>query len=319
MPSAGAVTSSLTPSRSRSVVPTTTPPGKAPPYAKKPPISVNVAPFHTRTCGPPPGPAPVMMSARPSPSTSPAATFTPPGKAELYAKKPPISVNDPPFHTRTCGPPPGPAPVTMSARPSPLTSPAATFTPPGNAELYAKKPPISVKVAPSHTRTCGPPPGPAPVMMSARPSPLTSPAATKTPPENAGSYAKNPAISVSVTPSHTRTCGPPPGPGPVMTSSTPSPLTSPSATRTPPANAGSYARKLRSVPVASSTRTEGGPPGPGAVTSFCADAVAGIARAASSATQIGRIPRSGMRVTYGIRMARVCNAWKSRAECSRKS
>ena len=35
-----------------------------------------------------------------------------------------------PLKTSTCGPPPGPAPVTMSAKPSPLTSPAATNTPP---------------------------------------------------------------------------------------------------------------------------------------------------------------------------------------------
>jgi hypothetical protein len=37
------------------------------------------------------------------------------------------------LRTRTCGPPPGPAPVMISATPSPVTSPAATLTPPGNA------------------------------------------------------------------------------------------------------------------------------------------------------------------------------------------
>ena len=38
---------------------------------------------------------------------------------------------------------------------------------------------------PLKTSTCGPPPGPAPVMMSAKPSSLTSPAPTRTPPVNA--------------------------------------------------------------------------------------------------------------------------------------
>src|SRR5262245_4828269 len=41
--------------------------------------------------------------------------------------------------TRTCGPPPGPAAVMMSALPSPLTSPAATRTPPANWTPYAMK------------------------------------------------------------------------------------------------------------------------------------------------------------------------------------
>ena len=86
----------------------------------------------------------------------------------------------------------------ISATPSPVTSPAATLTPPANAGSYAKKLATSVTTPPARlkARTCGPPPGPAPVMMSATPSPVTSPAATLTPPANAGSYAKKLATSV---------------------------------------------------------------------------------------------------------------------------
>src|SRR5947208_3624279 len=47
-----------------------------------------------------------------------------------------------------------------------------------------------------------------------------------------------------VAPSYTLTCGPVPGPGATTMSSTPSPVTSPVATRTPPLNFASYARKL---------------------------------------------------------------------------
>src|SRR2546425_1179894 len=82
------------------------------------------SPRNTRTFGPPPGPAPVMISARPSPSTSPAATNTPPRNPGSYAMKP--ATRRPPLRkTRTFGPPPGPPPVMISARPSPSTSPAA--------------------------------------------------------------------------------------------------------------------------------------------------------------------------------------------------
>ncbi len=92
-----------------------------------------------------------------------------------------------PLNTRTCGPPPGPAPVMMSARPSPLTSPAATCTPPAKRRVVGEEAaPARCKSVPLKTRTCGPPPGPAPVMMSSEPSPLTSPSVTLTPPRNAG-------------------------------------------------------------------------------------------------------------------------------------
>src|SRR2546423_423633 len=63
-------------------------------------------------------------------------------------------------------------------------------------------------------RTWGPPPGPAPVMISFLPSPSASPVATRTPPRNPVGYANNPPMGV---PSgrKTRTGGRPPvlGPG----------------------------------------------------------------------------------------------------------
>src|SRR2546430_6362041 len=115
---------------------------------------------------------------------------------------------------------------------------APTLTPPVKPGSNANNPVSSAPVAPSNTRTCGPPPGPAPVMISARPSPFRSPAATRTPPVNAGAYAKKLRISAPVLPLNTSTCGPPPGPAPVMMSAQPSPSTSPAATYTPPVNPG---------------------------------------------------------------------------------
>src|SRR5947199_228683 len=86
--------------------------------------------------------------------------------------------------------PPGPAQVNISAVPSWLTSPAATVTPPVNVGEYAKKLRISAPVAPLNALTCGPPPAPAPTMMSARPSASISPAATLTPPVKLAPNAK---------------------------------------------------------------------------------------------------------------------------------
>src|SRR5438067_1558998 len=52
-----------------------------------------------------------MMSALPSPSTSPAAMYRPPVKLALIGKKLPSSVfPSAPLMTETLGPPPGPAP-----------------------------------------------------------------------------------------------------------------------------------------------------------------------------------------------------------------
>ena len=57
-----------------------------------------------------------------------ATATTPPG--ECGSGRRPLADQPPsPSNARTCGPPPGPAPVTMSARPSPVRSPAATVHP----------------------------------------------------------------------------------------------------------------------------------------------------------------------------------------------
>src|SRR5262249_37500950 len=81
---------------------------------------------YTRTRGPPPMSAVTATSARPSPSTSPAATNTPPGNPTPNGRS----------RARSCrvGPPlthpppgtPGADPTTMSGMPAPDTSPLAT-------------------------------------------------------------------------------------------------------------------------------------------------------------------------------------------------
>ncbi len=61
-----------------------------------------------------------------------------------------------------------------------------TKSPPADRVCEAIGDPIGAPVTPSNMRTAPSPPGPGAVMMSARPSPVTSPAATRTPPVNAG-------------------------------------------------------------------------------------------------------------------------------------
>src|SRR5215471_1437840 len=103
-------------------------------------------------------------------------------------------------------------------------------------------------------------------MMSGTPSPFTSPAATYVPPDEGVGYATKLRITAPVLPSNTRTIGNAPSPGAVMMSATPSLVRSAIATRMPPANDGSSARRLAvSIPRLSNTRTEGEPP-PAAVT-----------------------------------------------------
>src|SRR5262245_51158441 len=76
---------------------------------------------------------------------------------------------------RTSGAPPPPGAVTISATPSPVRSRHATNTPPANDGSPTKNPATSVKLPSTlHTRRCGPPPGPGPVMNSLVPSPPTS-------------------------------------------------------------------------------------------------------------------------------------------------
>ena len=87
--------------------------------------------------------------------------------------------------------------------------------------------------APSNSRTRGAPPGPPPKATSAMPSPVTSPAATNTPPRNDSEYARNSPTWLSVTPSNTRSHGAAPGPRATIMSSTASPVRSAVATRAP--------------------------------------------------------------------------------------
>ena len=63
-------------------------------------------------------------------------------------------------------------------QPAPLDVKAPTRTPPVNDSGWAKKLCSSESSAPLKTVTFGPPPAPAPTMMSDLPSPLVSPAAT---------------------------------------------------------------------------------------------------------------------------------------------
>ena len=79
----------------------------------------------------------------------------------------------------TCGPPPGPAPVMMSAKPSPFTSAAATRTPPLEGGVVRKEAgELGDRPVPRREDADGPARSRVPVMISAMPSPFTSPPAT---------------------------------------------------------------------------------------------------------------------------------------------
>src|SRR5205823_1340664 len=117
------------------------------------------------------------------------------------------------LNTATIGPPVSPAPATMSLRPSPVTSPTPTVSPPRNDGSNPKKL-LSRMPSGCQTVTTGPPPLPAPQTMSSRPSPSMSPTATFTPPVNDGSNALN-WLSRLPPVSNTRTTGGEPGPDPV--------------------------------------------------------------------------------------------------------
>src|SRR4051794_37971391 len=80
-----------------------------------------------------------------------------------------------------------PVPVTTEAVPVPARSAAATNTPAVYGAGRARKLDSTDPSTPLNTFTFAPPPGPAPVMRSGVPSPLTSPAATVTPPAKDGS------------------------------------------------------------------------------------------------------------------------------------
>src|SRR2546427_186622 len=82
---------------------------------------------NTATSGPPPGPAAPTTSALPSPSTSPAATRTPPVKDGSKAKN--LKSGRPvASETITSGPPPAPAPVAMTFRGTGVTVIGVTAT-----------------------------------------------------------------------------------------------------------------------------------------------------------------------------------------------
>ena len=76
--------------------------------------------------------------------------------------------------------------ITRSGTPSPLRSPAATYTPPVNAASNGATENSSAPVLPSRTLTSVGAPGPVPTTTSAVPSPLKSAATTRTPPVNPG-------------------------------------------------------------------------------------------------------------------------------------
>ena len=82
------------------------------------------------------------------------------------------------------GPPPASAPQMISAKPSAFIT--GCYVHAAGEIRYRKKLRMSCVSAIVNVDV-GPPPGPGPVMMSGMPSPLTSPAATRTPPVKFGS------------------------------------------------------------------------------------------------------------------------------------
>ncbi len=118
------------PSPFTSPVATVTPPAYNGPNGAPLASSTRVAPLYTRT-RPLPVPPPTSRSARPSPSMSPVATYTPPRKSGPKGVKRAISAASSPSKTCT-RPSPGPVAVTRSGVPSPLKSPVATRTAPVN-------------------------------------------------------------------------------------------------------------------------------------------------------------------------------------------
>jgi myo-inositol 2-dehydrogenase/D-chiro-inositol 1-dehydrogenase len=157
------------------------------------------------------------------------------------------------------------APTITSALPSPLRSPAPTVAPLRNVDSKAKKLArvVSDPLASLNTLTRGPPPSPAPTMISALPSPSTSPVATNTPVRSVDPKAKKSARTAWSLPLTTCTREPPPNPAPATRSSTPSPFTSPVATVSPPVNRSSNgATSNRLSPFRSYTSAMADPPAP---------------------------------------------------------
>ena len=128
-------------------------------------------------------------------------------------------------------------PVEASTRLTPVAAP--TNAPFWRVASNAKKSSTALTPGPLYTVTRAAPPLPAAATMSARPSPFTSATATRMPPVNVASTAKNDASVALSVPLMTMTRGPPPWSAPATMSGTPSPLKSPAATYTPPVNAAS--------------------------------------------------------------------------------
>ena len=193
-------------------------------------------PSKTRTTAAP-LPVPATMSPLPSPRNWPTATFTPPRLFELKAKnafwagmsaKPPKSSAAP--YTLIAGPPPGPAPVTISSML------VAVEVAGGDADAIAEgrfvgeeigdrrqaegEDAAAIEAVDLHARSAGD--RRLPTVMSFTRSPSTSPTATYPPPRKSVSKAKNEPSSEPVLPSKTRTRADPPTSGTVTMSSTPS-------------------------------------------------------------------------------------------------
>ena len=100
-------------------------------------------------------------------------------------KKSASRANVRPSYTWTRGPPPWPAATTRSGTPSPVRSPAATFSPPVKSP-NGRTPNRIAPVLPSRMRTSAATPGPFATTTSGTPSPLKSAVVARTPPVNSG-------------------------------------------------------------------------------------------------------------------------------------
>ena len=123
-----------------------------------------------------------ITSALPSPLTSAAAMRAPTWLLLPYGKNPDSSSPLMPSSTWSDVQQPGPRPSTISPRPSPFVSPVATYAPAHQAaSLNGRIVRSWRKLRPSKTFSSVKPLFPGAVTISGRPSPLTSPTATRTP------------------------------------------------------------------------------------------------------------------------------------------
>src|SRR5215831_3094972 len=124
--------------------------------------------------------------------------------------------------------------ASRSAVPSPFRSPAATRAPTSLLLPYGEKPERSLPLTPSSTWSVVQHPASRPSTISSRPSPLVSPVAMNAPAHQAASlYGRSVVSCLKLRPSKTLSSVHASLPGAVTISGRPSPLTSPTATRTP--------------------------------------------------------------------------------------